>query len=104
MGEAAAAVPLARKARELAPRNPDVADTLAMALLQRGEKEEALELLDQARRDADGNTTIRFHFAQALVENGRDAQAVAVLEILLQDAETFREREEAEQLLAKLTR
>ncbi len=74
-----------------------------MALLQRGEKEEALDLLDRARRDADGNTTIRFHFAQALVENGRDAQAVAVLETLLQDAETFREREEAEQLLAKLT-
>jgi thioredoxin-like negative regulator of GroEL len=74
-----------------------------MALLKTGEKAEALTILSDARREADGDPTIRFHYAQALVENGREDRAIAVLETLLQDTETFREREDAEQLLATLT-
>lgn len=103
LGKPDEAVALGRKAVMLAPKSPSVADTLAVILLETGEKKEAFDLLQLARQEAADNATIHFHFAQALAANGDVESAVAELRELLKDGRAFRERPEAEALLAQLT-
>src|SRR3546814_14292443 len=91
LGKAEEAVRPARKAAEIAPGAPEIADTLGMILLEVGDKREALDLLRKARQGAADNPAIHFHFAQALAANGETDGAVVELRALL-DQERSEER------------
>jgi len=66
LGEHEAAIALARRALQLAPRSAQVLDTLGWALWQSGQKrDEARTLLAKARQAAPGNTEIARHYAVA---------------------------------------
>ena len=96
-------MPLARRAFALVPGDPDVADTLALILLEVGEEQEALDLLKGARETAVDDTGIHFHFARALAANGLTDGAVSELRALLGRDRDFPQRPQAEALLARLT-
>jgi predicted Zn-dependent protease len=103
LGETESALAMARKAATLAPQNLTVNDTLAMALLRAGQEQEAVDLLRSITRSAPDDKTLRYHLAQALSATGKVEEAVNELQGLLGDSTPFRERAEAEALLASLT-
>jgi putative PEP-CTERM system TPR-repeat lipoprotein len=104
LGKPAEAVDLARKAHGLAPNSPSVADTLAVILLDTGKAQEAMQLLQSARQAAPDSPAIQFHFARALAANGLNEAAVAELRTLLKGDRVFSERQQAEALLAELSK
>jgi len=66
LGEHKAAVALARKALELAPKSPEIMDTLGWSLWQSGDDPaEARRMLTQARQLAPANREIADHWAAA---------------------------------------
>ncbi len=96
------AIVLARQAFDLEPENADIADTLAIALLQAGDQDEALNLLAIAVEVSPNKPTIRFHFVKALSETGDRDAAIRELQALLETARHFPERAEAEAVLKTL--
>ncbi len=88
------ALDTAEKAYKLAPRSPEVADTLGWVLVRRGQLERGLALLREARLRSPDNGEVRYHLAYALAKFGRKAEAkdelVAALG-LLKDLSGFEE-------------
>jgi len=73
----------AQKARELAPDDPDVADTLGWILYQKGLYPSAVEQLKSAVASGRSNPIWQYHLAMAYAKNGdlphaQDALAVAL--------------------------
>ena len=95
----ARALATAERAYQLAPANPEVADTLASILLEKGDTKRAVELLDRAADNAAASPAVRYHLAVALVKSGDPARARRQLERLLQGSPAFPQRAEAEALL-----
>jgi len=91
----------ARRALELAPRAPAVADTYGWILLQAGDARQALPLLQRAATDLDDPST-EYHYAVALARTGTDEEAKRRLTVLLQDTPGFPEAAEAQKLLGEL--
>lgn len=102
--DGARAVSLAEQAHKLAPQSPEIADTLAVILMSRGENARAVELLRPASDRAPNNAQIRLHLAQALVKSGKAAEARPLLEQLAKLEAAFDGKEEARRLLAELPR
>ena len=92
----------AEKAYELAPKSPEVADTLGWIHLRHGDPKRGLELIRQAATYAPHNAEIRYHLAVALHKNARDEEAHKELERLLGSRNEFPQQEEAKRLLAEL--
>lgn len=94
------ALPVARKAHELAPTDPLVADTLGWLLVRAGLVDEGLRHLRDARLRAPENPEIRYHLAYALAQTGRSGEARVELEAALESGMTFESRDAAEKLFA----
>lgn len=77
-------------------------DTLGVILLNLGEHDEAERLLRQAFGEQPQSAEIRYHLAKALVSLDRLSEARSLLKELLQEAPTFSEREQAEQLFQQV--
>jgi tetratricopeptide (TPR) repeat protein len=97
------ALATARRAYELAPQLPSVADTYGRLALAAGELPKAREALEAAYR-AGGlvDPEIRFHYAAALAQGTEQAAARSQLTELLAEPVEFDSRHEAEALLASL--
>ncbi len=94
---------LARRAREQAPGDPSVADTLAMVAMQRREFPWAISLLQESLAQLPDNPQILWHYAGALTGAGREEEALIMLEKALAGESDFHGRDEAmalRQLLA----
>jgi cellulose synthase operon protein C len=96
------ALEYAERAYARAPDNPAVADTLGWVLVNSGEVERALPLLQIARQMLPDRPEVRYHYATALARSGHRAEARQELAALLNEVETFPQREEAEALLRGL--
>jgi tetratricopeptide (TPR) repeat protein len=78
------AMAYAERARELAPGASNVADTLAMLLLQKdANSRRALDLLQEAARQAPANQDIQLHYAELLVQREMYSQARSVLKAVV---------------------
>jgi tetratricopeptide (TPR) repeat protein len=97
------AVATAKRAFELAPGNPAIADTYGWILVQQGRTADGLRILDTALAAAPSHPDIRFHHAAAQARVGRQNEATVNLRSLLESAAEFESRDEAEALLAALT-
>jgi cytochrome c-type biogenesis protein CcmH/NrfG len=93
----------AKRAYEMAPGNPAIADTYGWILVQRGDTAEGLRVLEAATRAAPSQPDIRYHFAAAQAVSGRKNEAIANLRVLLESAPQFDSRRDAESLLASLS-
>jgi putative PEP-CTERM system TPR-repeat lipoprotein len=95
------ALEVARRAHQLAPQNPDIADTLGWILVERGQHAEGLKLLEGAARG--GSPEVRYHYAAALARANQREQAVELLRELLAKTPEFGSRRQAQALLDSLT-
>ncbi len=97
----------AKKARELAPTNAEVMDTLGMILLDKGDARAALKLIGDAASRLPESSDLQYHLALAKVKNGHIEDAKAILTRALGKADSttpFASREDAERLLSELER
>ena len=72
------ALATARRAYELAPHAPQVADTLGWTLVEQGSLPEGLNLLREAAAGAPNETEVQYHLAAALARGGDKAGAKAI--------------------------
>jgi tetratricopeptide (TPR) repeat protein len=78
------ALKYAQQAHELAPDNPDIEDTVAWALYQKGIYGTALQHLEHAvsldgKSRATGSTVRKYHLAMAYLKNGKRERGMQVL-------------------------
>ena len=96
------ALETAKRAYELVPGRPEIADTYGWFLVQEGRVEKGLSLLARAVDQAPQNYDIRYHWAAGLALAGDKTEAREELEKLLSDERPFAERAAAQELLEKL--
>lgn len=97
------ALEVAQWAAAIAPKSPNVMDTLAMIELDRGQAGKALKLLKRATELAPRHKPIQYHLAMAMDKTGRHVDALRILKELLDDPRPFPEQEDAKALRDKLT-
>jgi Flp pilus assembly protein TadD len=94
-----AARDLAEQAYRLAPFNPNVMDTVGMALVEGGDVARGIQLLRMATNLAPRNNEIRLHLGTALLKSGDVAGARVQLEPLTRLEANSPMRAEAEKML-----
>lgn len=103
LGRHSEALKHAQHAAKIAPRSPQVLDTLGVILMKSGNAEEALSTLQKAvASGTPASLQIRFHLAEALAEVGKKADARNNLRAMLATGKPFKERDDAQKLLKKL--
>jgi tetratricopeptide (TPR) repeat protein len=93
---------LAQKAREAAPEDPFVADTLGWILYRKGDPKWALSLLQEASQQMPREPEILYHVGMAHLALGSEAAAVGALERAVAEGKPFAGAEEAAATLALL--
>ena len=99
----ARALATAKRAWELAPKSPEIADTYGWLLVETGSVRQGLEMLASA--DAVGGVArpdIRFHYVQALAKAGERDRARTLLIELMAEKPAVPDEAEASRLLATL--
>jgi putative PEP-CTERM system TPR-repeat lipoprotein len=96
------ALALAQRAGRLAPRNPDVLNTLGMLQLERGDATKGAELLALAHMLAPQRPDLKLHHAKGLLKTRRVEEARVVLVALAAEALNFEGRDEVAPLLKSL--
>jgi len=97
------ALEYAEKASSLAPGSAEITDTLAIILMKNGEFERALRINERAMNKFTNNPSFPYHRAQILEAAGRRTEAQSQLSSLLRNTQPFPERQEAEQMLNRLS-
>jgi putative PEP-CTERM system TPR-repeat lipoprotein len=93
---------LARRARDLAPHNPGVRDTLAVLLTRNGQARKAVRILRELAEARPDDLEVRWHLASALARAGHKGEARTVVRALLDRGERFPHRDEALAFLERL--
>jgi cellulose synthase operon protein C len=94
------ALPIAKQAVQLSPKDPRILDTLGWILYMKGENDGALENLRKAKAGLPGNPTVRYHLGKALLKIGRKDDAKAELQGALAISPDFPEAADARAQLA----
>ena len=93
---------IARKARELDPSSPAIADTLGWMLFRKNDARGALPLLQQAGRFMPDNPEVQFHLGKASLAVGDEAGALAAFRIVAGAKMDFPDKAEAKAKVAEL--
>lgn len=96
------AIAYAEKANKISPNKPELMDTLAMLLADKGEESKAIELLNKALEIQPANPTIRLSLAKTYIRLGNKAKARAELETLAKLGQKFSAQDEVSSLLKNL--
>ena len=94
---------LSRDFEKEAP-HPLFLDTLAWVRLKMGQQEEALRLMKSAVERSPNTAILNFHLGVAFFQTGQSTEARHYLTKALKSSEQFQGRQEAEQVLAQITR
>lgn len=103
LGDIEAGFRHAKAARDAAPDDPSVADTLGWIVLKRGDHTWALSLLSEAAAKRPAVPEIQFHLGTAHYTMGQETQAQSILRSAVAAKEDFPSRERAQRLLEILT-
>ena len=95
--------PLAVRARELAPQDPGVADTLGWIEYRRGAYDVALPLLQESAGRMPDEAEVQYHLGMARYMTGQEAAAREALARALELSTNFTGRTNAQQYLALLS-
>jgi len=96
------ALPMARKALSLAPKEPLIADTVGWIEYLVGNTAEAARLLAQVARALPRNAEVRLHNAMALAAQGARAAASTELAEAIKLDQTLEKRPDVQELRARL--
>ena len=96
------ALKFAQIAREAAPEDPNVADTLGWIYYKKGLIDTAYPLISDAARKAKNNAIIRYHHGMVLSKKGKTKEAAAELKAALALDPNFPGAAEAKKTLATL--
>jgi tetratricopeptide (TPR) repeat protein len=92
----------ARKAKELYPTEPHVADSLGWILLKRGDYGNALQLLRDSARQLSGRPEVQYHLGIAHYMLGEEEASRVALQQAIDSADEFEGKVEARRQLAIL--
>ncbi len=93
---------LAQTARDLAPYDPSMADTLGWISFKRGSYTLALSLLQESAAKLPNEPEVQYHLGMAAYMSGDEAAAWTAFQAALRSDRTFTGREECKQLLSIL--
>ena len=97
------AIPTAERAYKLAPKAPEVQDTLGFLLVEkRVDVKRGLSLIQQAVKARPNDPDMRYHLAVALNANGKPVEARQELENILSKHKSFDSLAMAQQTLQKI--
>ncbi|MEM5787287.1 MAG: tetratricopeptide repeat protein, partial [Syntrophobacteraceae bacterium] len=96
------ALRLARSARENAPEDANVADTLGWVLYKMGNYQWALDLLRESAAKMPNNAEVQFHLGMTHYQLGNSNEAKSALNRALELDAKLRRAEEAKKALAEL--
>lgn len=96
------AMDYAQRAFELAPKDPNVLDTLGMLVLKHGDLKRAASLLGDAAKRSSDNAQIQLHFAGVLLQQKRLAEARKILDSLVKKTPDSPAAKKAKALLNSL--
>lgn len=96
------ALELAQRAREIAPDDPQIADTLAWILHKRGVHQRALALLQESVQKVPESPEIQYHLGMVYLKVGDKARARRALELATATPAAFHGKDEAKRALAEL--
>ena len=102
LGQVEKAYELARRACDLTPGDPRVADTLGWILYLKGQYTSALHLLSECAEKLPAEPTVQFHLAQTHYMLGQEVPARLAFERALQMKLPFDGQEESQRRLAVL--
>jgi tetratricopeptide (TPR) repeat protein len=97
------AYPLARRASEITPSDPRIADTLGWILFRRGEYTPALVALRESAATLDSIPVVQYHFGMACYMAGYESDAIKAFGRALQLNGDFAEKGDCRQRLAILS-
>ncbi len=102
LGKPDEALPLASKARELAPQAPSIADTLGWVYFRQHEYPRALALLQECAPKLPEEPEVQFHLGMAYFMMGQEEPARLAFQRALERKQDFPGRDQAEKRLALL--
>jgi tetratricopeptide (TPR) repeat protein len=102
LGEIDKASQLARRARDLAPGDPSIADTLGWVLYKQGQYSAAVNLLRESAAKFSRVADAQYHFGLACYMLGDEEDAKAALKQVLDLNKDFPQKDECNQCLAVL--
>jgi len=101
-GDKEKAFGLAQTAREVAPDDPYISDTLGWILYKRGVYQRAASLLKEGASKLPDNPLLQYHFGLASFKIGDKETARQALTAAVKSPMSFSERDEASKVLAEL--
>ena len=101
-GDKERALELAQRAKEVAPDNPHISDTLGWILYQRGLYQRAASLLKESAAKLPDNPEIQYHLGLASLKIGDTAAARKALSAAVNSSVSFTGKDEARRALAEL--
>ncbi len=101
-GEMEKAFKLALHAREVAPHDPCVADTLGWILYRKGDIHWAASLLQESAEALPSESEVGYHLAMAQLKLGQELAATETLRKTLQSEKGFPQKDQASHLLTLL--
>ena len=96
------ALPLAEKARQLAPKDPAAADTLGWVVYRKGDYARARSLLEESAGKSTDDPEIQFHVGMARYMTGDEDSARAALQQAVSSAKDFPGKDQIQSRLATL--
>ena len=101
-GDKERALELAQRAREAAPDDPRISDTLGWILYSRGVYQQAFGLLRESAAKLPDDPVIQYHFALAALKVGDKQSARKALIVAVNSPTRFAGKDEAKRVLAEL--
>jgi tetratricopeptide (TPR) repeat protein len=101
-GDLDKALLMAKKARQVVPDHPGIADTLGWVYYKKGDYDEAVSNLEVAVEGMPDNPIVRYHLGASYYKQGNKDKALTELKKALQNNGDFEGAEEAKGLLKEL--